>query len=302
MFGNMLKRTLLFIIVLAGCFSALAEQELEKNSQALHVLFLGNSLTFMPDETNTHPVTPELVKAFLNSRHIENDIEWVTAGGHTLENHWSEGKFQKKLLEKPHGYFKYVFIQPYSVEALELPPCFQKLGPNGIKGPEGREMFLEYAQKMIHLVEERGSIPIVIEPWIYEAQHPWLQSNFECLKFPGTDKTWYGGSQAALERNLEEGYSKLQSLTFVEVLRIGPLWQELREHPDSDFSVSMLYQADHYHPSYLGALLSAFVITERLTHTSADQLTFCPAQVDPKKAAFLRKLAMIYFKNAATVQ
>jgi len=290
---TLLKLTLFSIFVLASRFSAAAETIYT----CKHILFLGNSLTFMPDVTNTHPVTPTFVKALLDSKNIPNDIEWITAGGHTLENHWSEGEFQYRL-EKKH--YDCVFIQPYTIEALELPPCFRKLGPNGIPGPEGRENFLVYAKLMIDLVRSKKSIPIVIEPWIYDPHHAWLQDNFECRNFPKSAETWYGGNLEEYQRRLDKGYEDLKTDTGVEVLRIGDLWEKLRDNPDPTLPISAMYQPDHYHPTYLGAFLSALVIAERLSNLPADQFRYCPTQVEPTQAALLEKLAKQFFPSFAS--
>jgi hypothetical protein len=285
---------LFLIIIMAGCFLAAAESF----SEPIRILFVGNSLTFMPDVTNQHPVTPAFVKALLDSRGISNDIDVITAGGHTFENHWKEQRFQRALERK---HYDYILLQGLSIEAMELPPCFRKLRPpGGGDGPEGREHFLEYGTAMIQLARAKHSVPIVIEPWIYDSDHPWLQKDFECRNFPGTQVTWFGGSLANYQKLLDEGYADLRKLTQVEILRVGSLWQILRENHNPDLPISTMYLSDHYHPTYLGAYLSALLISERLSNLAADQFHFCPEQVNPKQETVLKKLALQYLTTMAS--
>jgi hypothetical protein len=305
MFGKQFTRYFCLILFFTGSFLAFAEPN-SAPQRPIRILFLGNSFTFMPDETNTHPVTPFLTKAVLQSKNIPAEIDWVTAGAHTLQNHFNEGIFEKKHLNAhEYGYYTYVILQPYSIEALELPPCFSKLGPDGPEakdGPEGREMFLKYAKILIDMVRAHGAIPIVVEPWIYEKHHAWLQADFECLKFPGTEETWYGGSLEKYQNMLDEGYTTLHAQTGVELLRIGRFWKLIRENPNQVLPLKAMYLSDHYHPSELGALLSAYLISERVSKLPADHFSFLPDGVNPAQAKYLAKVAMQYFTTTAYAQ
>ena len=287
--------------LLSGCFSATPVAKPPPTKKPLNILFVGNSFTFMPDWDN--PTIPAFVQALLNSKDISVHIDKVLASGHTLANHWNECKFQKAL-ENQH--YDFVFIQPFSIEAMELPSCFEKFTPPGYApdstcvqavepkdkaGPHGRKHFLLYAKKMIDLVRSKGATPIVIEPHIYDDGHPWLQDGFECRKFPGTQNTWWGGSEDEFQKREDEGYTVLQQETGVELLRIGPLWNQVRHAHDFEMPVSVMYQQDHYHQSYVGALLAALVIASRLSNIPTTQFDFCPAKVTRAQEQYLEKLA-----------
>jgi hypothetical protein len=301
MFGDDIKRWLFIILLFMGSFSAQASLNTTA-PRPLRLLFLGNSLTFMPDKTNTKPVTPFLVKSLLETKNISVEIDWVTAGGHTLQDHWDEGIFREHLEKHREGYYDYVFIQPYTIEALELPSCFLTKGPAGIPGPEGREMFLEYGKKMIRLVRDHGSRPIVIEPWTYDPHHDWMQPNFDCLDFPGTTRAWFGRSLDDYQTMLDDGYTELRYENHVELLRVGRFWKMMRDNPSQVLPISQMYLEDHFHPTTLGALLTAYLEVQRLTKLPADQFSYLPEGVSPAQANYLQKLAMQYFTTTAFAQ
>lgn len=302
--GEVLLKSLIFLFLLVCGCSSLSSKTRQASQAPLRVLFIGNSLTFMPEFN--HPTVPAYVGSLLASKNISVQIDTVLASGRTLENHWKEGKLQTALNEKT---YDVVFIQPYSIEALTLPACFAQHGPPGYQpkeplgphdkgGPAGREHFLTYAKKIIELVRSKGATPVVVEPWIYDVAHPWLQADFDCRYFPGTKQTWYGDSQEEFQRREDEGYGLLQKQTGVELLRIGPLWQEIRRMNDKALPMSAMYQPDHYHPTYVGALFSALLIAERLTRIPADQFSFRPEQVAPEQEKSLQKVADEYLRPA----
>lgn len=298
-----------FLLLFCGCSNLRVANNSSPSAHApLRVLFIGNSLTFMPDWN--HPTVPSYVSSLLASKNISVQIDTVLASGRTLENHWREGKLLKALDEKR---YDVVFIQPYSIEALKLPACFKQHGPPGYQpeqapplnpldkgGPEGREHFLTYAAKIIELVKANGATPVVIEPWIYDSAHPWLQADFDCRYFPGTKQTWYGDSQEEFQRREDEGYTLLQNQTGVELLRIGPLWGKIRRMNDKAVPISAMYQPDHYHPTYVGSFFSALLIAERLTRIPADQFPFRPEQVELEQEKQLQKIADEYLQKEKT--
>jgi len=306
MFGDTIKHFISILLLLTSTFSAMASIH-STERQTYHLLFLGNSFTFMPDKSNTHPVTPLLVKKLLESKGFSVEIDWVTAGGHTLQNHYDEGIFEKHLNDHENGYYDYVFIQPYSIEALELPSCFITTQGPGVKGkeghdgPEGREMFLKYGKILVDLVHAHGSKPIVIQPWIYQQGHAWFNEKFVCHDFPDTHEAWYGNS-TDYEALLDQGYIDLRKEARVELLKVGLFWKYMRDNPSDTLPMSLMYQEDHYHPTELGALLTAYLEVQRITHLPADQFPFLPDGMDPKQANYLAKVAMRYFTTTALAQ
>jgi hypothetical protein len=275
-----------FILITLFLLTSTAE------AKPLRLLFVGNSLTFMPDWNR--PTVPAYVRGLLESKRMEVEIDTSLRGGHTLENHWSVGEFQQKLKAKK---YDFVIIQAYSIEALVLPPCFQKFGPNGNDGPKGRASFLKYGEKMIQLARENGATPLVFEPWIYNSGHAWLRADFECLKFPGTEQTWYGGSRAEFQHRLHDGYRALKELMATKhkfnlrIVHIGDLWSRIRNRPARDLSISMLYQEDQFHPSYYGSLLSALEIVEQVTGKRPTEFNYRPEQMTESQVDYLESIS-----------
>lgn len=278
--GSTMRHVLFAILVLLSGFWA--------EAKPIKVLFVGNSLTFMPDWQ--HPVVPGFVEKLTASQGREVKADSILYGGHTLENHWNLGEFQEAVA---HNRYDFVIIQPFSIEALNLPGCFRKMGPWEPKpqdGPSGRKGFLEYAEKMIQMARANGATPMVFQPWIYQEGHPWLQPDFQCAKFEGTNDSWFGGSRTELQRRLNEGFQALKDRMHekhgysIRVLDIGGLWPKI---PDSD----LLYNIDHYHPTYYGSMLSALVISQALTGVPASRFQYTPEQLTPEQVKFLAQVA-----------
>ncbi len=234
--------------------------------------------------SETDPETPKLLQRLLLGKNIDAEVEYVIHPGFTLEMHFNTGEIQNKFLTKK---YDFVVMQPYSIEALELPECFAKLGP------KGRANFLEYGQKIVSLIRENGAEPLIFEPWTYDEGHRWMQADFECLRFPD-GSTWYGDSLRAYRAKLKQGYEMLQDVTDAEIIPIGDAWWTIRKSRRPDVSIHQLYENDHYHPTYMGAYLSALVIAEHLVNVPASKFLYEPSEVPHLKAKYLKKVAEGY--------
>ncbi len=177
----MYKKICLFIFITA--FSSILQAKAQK------ILFIGNSFTFEPGDERK-PALPQYVAFIMQKLKKELKVEFVIKGGQTLKKHVDDGEVFTKLNSQK---FDYVVIQPHSIEALELPRCFYENG-----GPFGRPEFLYYAEVLVDMIQKKGAKAVLLSPWTYQKEHPWLKSDFLCLRFKkGENKAgekWFGDS------------------------------------------------------------------------------------------------------------
>src|SRR6478609_9270196 len=81
----------LAVFFLLGPFVTVAKPQDRQSKQAIHVLFIGNSFTYVNDLPK---MVAELAKAG-RQRPLRYDQE--TPGGCTLEKHWKDGKALAKI-------------------------------------------------------------------------------------------------------------------------------------------------------------------------------------------------------------
>lgn len=74
------------------------------------VLFIGNSYTYKPDDTNS---LPKQFKAICKSNNVDVDVTMIAEGGWTLEQHWNNSATITAIKSKK---YKYVIIQGQSDE------------------------------------------------------------------------------------------------------------------------------------------------------------------------------------------
>lgn len=271
-------RASLFILLLAYGHFAVA-------LRPIHVLLVGNSLSFMP--TPETPELPQLIQDLLLPKGIDIEIDAVLAGGHTLEMHFKEGRFADQLTA--HQY-DIVIIQPYSIEALPLPACFSEQTNDR---PKGHDSFMTYGKKLAELVAEYNpkTKVLLFEPWTYDNGHAWLRPDFPCRYFSKDDhRTWFGGSLAAYRSLLDHGYQELARATGSEIMPIGDLWWMVRKDHAAVVPVTDLYEDDHYHPTYLGSYLAAVYIASRISGIQPKEFQTNPQEITTKQAEYLRKI------------
>lgn len=234
----------------------------------IKILFVGNSFTYSPGEV-ANPSLPKNFKAIANALDVDVHVEYVGRGGQTLKGHFDEGKVANKLSSNN---YHYVVVQPYSIEALELPKCFLRQG-----GPVGRSEFLEFADKLISLIEENGATPVLFENWIYQKDHPWLKDNFMCLKFdhdePNAGQKWFGDNLTDYQNKLDEGFDMVAtSNPKIIQSQIGTNWQKIIPN-------SHLYEADGYHPTNAGSFFSAMILARDVLKLNMTELNEHPKEI-----------------------
>src|SRR5262245_31707667 len=122
-------------------FFCLSVGSLCVSATPLRILMIGNSLTISPGTENS-PEVPILLQGLFRSCGVRAEIDYSVYGGNTLEMHVNRGEIQRMLLAKK---YDFVIVQPFSVEALELPDCITK------QGVKGQSSFLTNGEIIVNL-------------------------------------------------------------------------------------------------------------------------------------------------------
>ncbi len=172
------------------------------------VLFIGNSLTYTND-------LPALVVHLAKEKNIEVATETMAFANYALEDHWNDGQVQTMIAEKK---FDFVVVQQ---------------GPSS--QAEGREMLLDYGERINDLCEKHNSKLAFFMVWpAYGNRH----------MFDGVIKN----------------YSDAASNTNSILCPVGTVWKKYFTGT-GDYSY---YGPDMFHPSEKGSLVAARVIVDSL--------------------------------------
>jgi hypothetical protein len=107
--------------------------------QSLRLLFIGNSYTY-------YNGLPELVKALGDSAGMRGlEVESVTFGGVSLQDHWQEGTARARLANE---HWDIVVLQQ---------------GPSSL--PESRDLLLDYATRFSQEIRQAGGRPAFYSVW-----------------------------------------------------------------------------------------------------------------------------------------
>ncbi len=124
------------IAVALGSGNNLKSQD---SAQGLHVLFIGNSLTYSND-------LPSIVEALAeSSRQKRLSFKAIVFGGYSLEDHWNQGEARKAIAQ---GGWDVVVLQQ---------------GPSA--STEGRQLLLEYARRFSEEIRRVGAKPALYMVW-----------------------------------------------------------------------------------------------------------------------------------------
>jgi hypothetical protein len=107
------------------------------------VLFIGNSLTAGND-------LPQLVQAIAAAGGIHMDVDSVTAGGFSLEDHWNGGDARKRLTESR---WTHVVLQQ---------------GPSSL--PESQTNLRQWTSRWSDEIRQHGATPALYMVWPFEGQ------------------------------------------------------------------------------------------------------------------------------------
>lgn len=260
-------------------------------AEPVKILFVGNSFTYSPGDESS----PSLLEHFKNiaeSLNTEVEVDSIVKGGHTLKKHFNDGLVAKKLSSNK---YQYVILQSQSIEALELPKCFQNNN-----GPVGRPEFLEFAKKLLTLIDVNEATPVFFVNWTYNRNHPWLQDDFVCLRFeenePKAGQKWFGSNLIDYQKMLNEGFAMAaaESPNAIQS-RIGDNWQKLINSKTGEVPDSVLYEEDGYHPTKLGSFFSAMVLARDILNLNLNQLKEHPEELDKEHFEKMKNVLMPTF-------
>lgn len=252
----------------------------------IKVLFVGNSFTYEPGDMS-NPALPEYFKYIALALSADVQVDFVVKGGQTIKRHFDEGEVAKKLSATR---YNYVIVQAQSIEALELPKCFPDNG-----GPVGRPEFLAYAKKLFALIEANGAKPVIFAHWTYKKDHPWLKSDFPCLKFASNEtnagKNWFGADLIEYQKMLNEGFA-LAAISSPNTIQsmVGNKWQDLMNDKKGLVPDAVLYQDDSLHPTVQGSFFSAMVLAKDVLNLNMNLLTQHPGEITENQFELMKSV------------
>ena len=121
---NKIKLVFLFLIFIKCSLTN------QTNSNSVHILFIGNSLTY----TNN---LPQLVKNSAKQKGVIINTTMIAYPNYAIHDHWNEGKVQKEI---SNNHYDYVIIQQG--------PSSQSLG---------RKILIEYGDKYSNLCKKNNA-------------------------------------------------------------------------------------------------------------------------------------------------
>lgn len=203
-------------------------------AEPLHVLFVGNSYTFV------HRM-PEILKIMAESNGHKLVYEQQTPGGRTFQQHWEEGTAVQKIKT---GRFDVVVLQDQSFEPVIDP-----------------ENMMKYGTLLAAEADKVGARKIYYLTPAYSGEVRWMQKDTEEARqgkklFP-----------EMLER-LVASYSMLARKTNGDLAPVGEAWEQASEAlPELQF-----HAADHSHAAPIGAYLTALVFYATIYHEAPSNM------------------------------
>jgi hypothetical protein len=217
----------------------------------LHVLFVGNSYTYVNDLPG---MLAQLSLAPGAYPHIVTSS--VTQGGATLDNLWQGTDARVQIAQ---GGFSHVVLQ----EQSETPLCV------GAQFNYDANLFSGAAR-------EAGATPVLYETWA-RADASSDYAMYPCL----------GGEPTGMQDRLLAAYASVATENAGVLVPAGEAWRAVRaKQPVID-----LFQADDSHPTPAGTYLTACTFYVKLTGRPVPEGASVPAGVDPSTAALLREAA-----------
>ncbi len=258
----MIKSIPLSIYSLLFVFFLLLPSEYAFSQNAkIHVLFIGNSLTYVNN-------LPGLVVDLAKSRHWGMDYDMYAPGGYRFSQHAGDPQLLNKINE---GTWDWVILQEQS-QMLEFPASQLQ-----------QEVF-PYAAKLCELI--RGANPQARIAF-YETMATQNGDQMNAKEFPelGT----YEGTQEKINTN----YTLMTQQNQGTIAPVGLVWQNVRS---GDHSIELY--ADEKHPNLTGTYLAACVFYAVIFEDSAVGLPH-PSQIDDPTAYYLQTITdKIVFKKS----
>lgn len=255
------QRVLLFLS-LVFCFAAFRPEVVTSRTR---VLFIGNSYTFYPQDPSK-PGVPYFVQQIAQSIDPKTAVivDSNTIPNASMEVHYNDSKSRALM----NGSYDEVILQGRSTDPLRVPQWFQKQGFLGL------ESFQIFLPKVLQLIRQHCENITMYVPWAYHPKHAYfrnLQGEFENAK----PREWKGESGADLQDLVDQGYVRAAGDTPVQFSFVGDTFEEL-----VDFNVvkrdDLYRKEDWSHPSVLGSMIAALVLTRDVLHLDVEANTFVP--------------------------
>jgi len=224
---------------------------------ALHVLFIGNSYTYVND-------LPGMLANIAATAGTPPTIttDEVVQGGASLEVQWDNELAEAKILEGP---WTHVVLQGQSVEPLTA------LGPS---------TFSDYAQQFGDLIVDVGAQPTLFATWARAAGDPIYSplpyGSFAC--------------PAEMQDELTIAYEQVAKLWPQSILVCAG---EAFQRSLARFPGIVLQQSDLSHPTVAGTYLAASTFYVALTGKPVPAQSAVPAGLSAEDAANLRDVALV---------
>ena len=126
------------LLIGLGLFTLACSGTEPASGQSLRLLFIGNSYTYFNE-------LPALVKALGDSAGLHLEVESVTFGGVSLEDHWQEGTARARLA-----------ASRWDIVVLQQGPSSR---------PESRVLLLDYATRFNEEIRQAGGQPAFYSVW-----------------------------------------------------------------------------------------------------------------------------------------
>lgn len=205
----------LIIVILCFSYNSTAQPK-----DTLRVLFVGNSYTYIWN-------IPRMVSVIAASQNKVIIARQSTVGGAYFEEHWKGERGLKTVEKISNGKWDFVILQNNSLSAIQ-----------------SYDKFLEYGKKLINLIKENNSVPLLYLTWARE-YNPLMQNQ------------------------INKAYQDLASQTGAKVVPVGMIWNRVHSlRPDL-----RLYEPDGSHPSTIGSYLIANIFYAYLTHNKASKVS-----------------------------
>lgn len=216
----------------------------------IRVLFVGNSYTYVND-------LPGWVTriALSSGRPPAIETDSITAGGATLQDHWSAPATVARVGD---GTWDYVVLQGQSVEPLLDPATFHA-----------------YAQQLADTASQAGAGPVFFETWA-------RQEGNEIYDYP-----FSGGTPSAMQQGLHDAYLLAAQNAGGVMAPAGDAWSVVL----AQYPAMTLHAADGSHPTEAGTYLAACVFYATLTGQSPLGVQDRPASLSDADATALQTVA-----------
>lgn len=221
---------------------------------ALHVLFIGNSYTYV------HDIPKQLVEIASSDpgNPTQFIVQSVTRGSIGLKELWHDGSALDVLQQ---ARWDYVVLQEQGFWAMFV---------------QSTEITGDYAGRFAQAIRQAGARPFLYLTWVRKPGSKWY-----------TDpKTAFLESPDYMMQRLSVQTHALGKTIGAPVVEVGWYWMRaLKEQPSLE-----LYEPDGSHPGLAGSYLAALVFYKTFSGRDVTKITFQPDGLPPQAAEQIRSL------------